>query len=118
MFPTLGHEHKWRAPGSNDAAALFRIAPAMASSDMDFVRELALAGGGIAALPSVSVGPDLERGSLVRVLAALDLPKASLYLVHRSARVLAPKVRAFREFVVEALGARRPAVASRRRGHA
>lgn len=82
------------------------IRPALTSSDMNFVRDLALAGGGVAFLPSVCVTHDLERGRLVRVLDGhANMPMASLYLVHRGARVLPPKVRAFKSHILAAFGA-------------
>lgn len=108
LLPTLGHEEKWRALGSADMTALLDLdlVPAVASSDMDFVRELALADGGIAPLPTLAVQQELSRGTLVRVLPKLDLPQAHLYLVHRGARIVPPKVRAFVDFMRDALGSR------------
>ena len=82
-----------------------RLRPSLMSSDMNFIRELALAGGGVAFLPSVCVAKDLERGHLVRVLKGHGaMPSASLYLVHQNTRVLPPKVRAFRSHVLSAFG--------------
>jgi DNA-binding transcriptional LysR family regulator len=85
----------------------------MDSSDMGFTRELALAGGGIAVLPSATIANDVERGALVRLLdGALTLPKGALFLVHKKTRVLSAKVRAFRDVVVEALGERKGPLAA------
>lgn len=98
--PTRG----WRA----FEALTARMRPFITSSDMSFVRELALAGGGIVFLPSICVARELEGGRLVRVLEGhVGMPAASLYLVHEGARILPPKLVAFRSHVLAAFGAPR-----------
>lgn len=86
-----------------------RIRPALIASDASFLREVALAGAGIVTLPSEVARRDVERGRLVPVLTD-HLPfTGALYLIHQGSRFLAPKVRAFRDHVLESFG-RRPRV--------
>lgn len=73
------------------------------STDLNFLLELALAGGGIAVLPKVTVHRELADQRLVRLLADYEIPGAALFLLHRAARLVPPKIIAFREHVVQAL---------------
>jgi DNA-binding transcriptional LysR family regulator len=86
-----------------------RLRAAISASDFSFSRETALAGGGIAVLPTLLVRRDLEEGTLVPVLPEYVLFQAGIYLVHPAARFPSSKVRAFRDFVVEAFAGRRRA---------
>jgi len=99
------HENqaKWRAVRSPTVSALQKLRPFLASSDLNFIRDLALAGAGIALLPQLCVAAELHRGDVARVLNDTALPKGTLYLLHRGGRVLPPKLRAFRDFMIEAV---------------
>ena len=85
---------------------LVRHEPHALSSDMNFVRDLAVAGGGIAVLPDVTVTRELADGRLVRVVPGYALAGARLHLFHRAERFLPSKVRAFRDFLLDAFGAK------------
>jgi DNA-binding transcriptional LysR family regulator len=77
-----------------------RLRPAILASDMNFVKEAVLAGAGVAFLPTVVVDRELGERRLVHVLKAYRASGAALHLVHQGGRFLAPKVRAFRDFVL------------------
>jgi DNA-binding transcriptional LysR family regulator len=79
-----------------------RVRAAVAASDFAFGREVALAGGGIALLPSIVVRRDVAEGRLQPVLRDLVLLEAGLYLVHPGSRLLPAKVRVFRDHVLRA----------------
>ena len=79
-----------------------RLHAAISSSDFSFNREATLAGGGIAVLPTLVVRRDVEEGRLVPVLKDYVAFEAAIYLVHPASRFPSPKVRAFREYVLEA----------------
>jgi DNA-binding transcriptional LysR family regulator len=87
---------------ASDKPCRVRVRAAISASDFSFAREVALAGAGIAVLPLVIVQRDVTEGRLVRVLRAYALLRAAVYLVHTGARFLPPKVKAFRDFVVDA----------------
>jgi DNA-binding transcriptional LysR family regulator len=72
------------------------------------LRNLALAGKGLALLPEWSVHDDLQSGNLVRVLAHYDVSHlgfgydGGIYAVYQRDRYMAVKARAFIDFLVEA----------------
>jgi DNA-binding transcriptional LysR family regulator len=59
---------------------------------------LARKGMGLVRPLSYQVAQELKEGSLVRVLKAYELPPVPVQLVYPSARLLAPRVRAFLDF--------------------
>ncbi|GAB3024397.1 LysR family transcriptional regulator [Bowmanella dokdonensis] len=67
------------------------------------IREAILAGAGIARMPTFAVGGDIEAGRLVQLLSAYSLPELSIYLVFPQREYLAPKVRAFIDFMAHRL---------------
>jgi len=67
------------------------------------LRELLLAGTGIALTPRFVVGPDLRAGRLRQVLADYGVRMLSVHAVYPERRNLSPKVRAFVDFVAEML---------------
>ncbi len=92
-------------PGARGERAELRVRAAIAASDYSFCREVALAGAGIALVPAVNVRGDLEAKRLVPVLKdhAID-GGAPLYLVHPGTRFLPSKIRAFRDYLLDAFG--------------
>ncbi|MEN8182796.1 MAG: LysR family transcriptional regulator [Myxococcota bacterium] len=70
----------------------------------DALRQGALAGHGIVYLPTFLVGGDVRAGRLVPILTKhVDLV-AGIYAVYPESRHLSPKVRAFIDWLAEALG--------------
>ncbi|MDQ1922645.1 LysR family transcriptional regulator [Massilia pseudoviolaceinigra] len=61
----------------------------------------ALAGGGIAMLPTYLVNPVVASGELVRVLPQWRVPAMTIYAIYPSRRQLSPAVRALLDFLVE-----------------
>lgn len=94
--PTLALRHGDGAPEE------VLVRPSIVALDFMFAKEVALAGGGIAMLPTLIARRELAAGSLVAVLPEHWTFRGSLYLVHHGARFLPPKVRAFRDFVIAA----------------
>ncbi len=105
-----GRVIRFRREDGNGPDVELRPAPSMVASDMNFVKELALAGAGIAWLPLVAMRRELDEGRLVAVLRPWVVGDAALYLLH-GRRFLAPKVRVFRDFMLDTL-----AVQGRRHG--
>ncbi len=70
----------------------------LASKDFTLLRGAAVQHQGIAFMPNFGAQTYLEAGSLVRVLPDYKSQESSLYAVYPSARLLAPKVRAFIDF--------------------
>jgi DNA-binding transcriptional LysR family regulator len=85
--------------------ARVRVRTAISASDFSFNREAALAGAGIAVLPTIVAKRDLDEGRLAPVLKDYVVDAgAFFYLVHQGTRFLPSKVRVFRDFVLDAFG--------------
>jgi DNA-binding transcriptional LysR family regulator len=93
--------------GSDEKPTRMRLEPDVVAQDGAFIREVAIAGAGIALLPLILIEEDLSAKRLVRVLPEhrLDI-QVGLYLLHASMQFIPPKVRAFREFITEELRGR------------
>jgi DNA-binding transcriptional LysR family regulator len=89
-----------------DKPQRLRVRSVISATDFSFNRETALAGGGIAVLPTVVAKRDVTAGALVRVLPEYILIDAAIFLVHPGARFPPPKVQAFRDFMLAAFSAR------------
>ncbi|MCC2971167.1 LysR family transcriptional regulator [Massilia sp. IC2-476] len=83
---------------------IVRFTPRLRLNDIEGVLNAARAGFGIAQALSYQAAPDLQAGSLVRLLSAYEPEALPVHLVFPSARHMAPRVRAFVDFAVEELG--------------
>jgi DNA-binding transcriptional LysR family regulator len=86
-------------------------------------RDAALAGAGIALLPTFYVGPLIREGKLLALLPGWKPPELGIHAVYPHRQHVPPKVRAFVDFLAKRFGPRPewdrgidPAPASRRRG--
>ena len=79
---------------------------AIVGSDIGFVKELVLSGAGVTVLPRMSVKSALDDGRLVHLLPHWVWPNVNLYLLHRGGQFVAPKIRAFLDFMKGALDLR------------
>lgn len=85
-----------------------RCVPAIGIDDPEAIRAVVLAGGGIATLPAFLAWADVAAGALRRVLPDWAPPPAPISLLH-TARMAPPlRVRAFVDFMAEALGRAQP----------
>ncbi len=76
------------------------------SDEFLVVREALKSGAGIGVLPSYLTTRETAEGSLKRVLPTFNEVRGNLFFVHPEAQHVPPKVRAFREFLVEHLAAK------------
>jgi DNA-binding transcriptional LysR family regulator len=65
------------------------------------IREAVLTGAGITRTPTFVVGHDIQQGRLCAVLTEYELLELSIYLVYPQRQYLAPKIRAFIDFMAE-----------------
>ena len=77
--------------------------PRISSDNFAFLRRLAVAGAGIAALPDAIVSRETALGRLERVLDAWRGEPSALHIVFPSRRDMTPRVKAFSGHLVEAL---------------
>jgi len=79
--------------------------PKLITDDMWVLREAALAGQGIAALPDYLCKEQLRQGRLVRVLPDWNLPTGVMHLVYTQRQGLLPAVRVFVDYLLDTLPA-------------
>ena len=91
-----------RWPIANADGQLYDITPASTSNSGETLRQLCLAGNGIACLSDFMINKDLNDGSLIEVMAdrlvPVDMPFNAVYYGDRSAN---SRVRSFIDFVSE-----------------
>jgi DNA-binding transcriptional LysR family regulator len=93
--------------GDAKATASVRVRGDVLANDGELLREVALAGGGIACLPRVFADRELSQRRLVHVLKGHRVMwDAALYLLHPPRQFLPARLRAFRDFMVDALARR------------
>jgi DNA-binding transcriptional LysR family regulator len=116
VWPGRGpHLVKWRRGARRGAVQELSLRSTLTGTDPAFNRELAAVGACIAIVPELTVEHDLAEGRLLRLLPDFEGPRVTLYLLHRGGRFLEPKVRAFRDFMLDEFGAaHRPRASARR----
>ncbi len=81
-----------------------RINGNISANSGEMLRAAALNGAGLAAIPTFLVGEDLKAGRLRTVLNDYLLRPSSVFAIYPSRKYLAPKVRAFIDFLGEKYG--------------
>ncbi|MCQ4280947.1 LysR family transcriptional regulator [Pseudomonas stutzeri] len=72
-------------------------------NNITFAREAALAGAGIAALPTMITDQEVREGHLVELLPNVVLPTGEVYAVYPARRFQAMKVKAFLDVLMQSL---------------
>lgn len=103
VFTSLGWGDAWRL-GTGSRRLQVAVTPRLRSDSGEVLRQVALAGAGLALLPQWMVADDLRGGALVRVLPRLVMPAADIHAVYPPGRLRAPKVTAFVEHLAAWLG--------------
>jgi DNA-binding transcriptional LysR family regulator len=93
------------------------VPDAVVSSNTVFAREAAISGSGIALVPDFVVERDIAEGRLVQVLPRFrfQTKKGSMVLLYPASTLIPPKVRAFVDFLVQALPVHSKAINKRLR---
>jgi DNA-binding transcriptional LysR family regulator len=78
-----------------------KVPSRMRTNDFLMIKQLLMAGSGIAFTPGSLVIDEIQAGTLVRLLSDWLLAERELYLVYPSDRHLSPKLRAWVEFVYQ-----------------
>lgn len=92
----------WRFQSGNKSATV-RVNGAIQSNNGQFLLSPLLAGMGIACLPDFTVGEQVTKGKLRRILAEYPVENHDLYVVYPSNRHQSPKLRAFIEVATQHL---------------
>jgi len=93
-------ERKWRFE-QNGRTHEVAVSGRVAAQDFGYLRFAALAGGGVALLPNMLVGPDVHHGRLRLLLPEYTHALDTLYVVYPSRTFLPAKTRAFVDFISE-----------------
>ncbi|MGQ0564281.1 MAG: LysR substrate-binding domain-containing protein [Gemmobacter sp.] len=101
-----GREWRFRGP---DGPVVVPVAPALLTHATASLRQAALDGFGLTALPDWAVTRELAEGRLVRVLADWATPEAGIYAVYPSNRLMATRVRACVDHLARHLAGALPA---------
>lgn len=94
----------WRVDDPARRVSIATPAPALASAQLEPLRAAALAGLGIAGLPSFMVAAALREGTLQRVLPAWQGVTLTLHAAMPSRKHLPARTRAFVDFLVQSFG--------------
>lgn len=98
LYTYLATQNEWRFKGPKGEERV-RVKGRFTANNGDALRHAALAGLGIALLPSFIVGPDVRSGALEALLPGHRPPALGIYTVYPPSRHLSPKVRAFVDFL-------------------
>lgn len=100
---TVSSWNDWEFPGPGGPGVL-HVTGNFEANSADTVYHATLAGLGIARLSTYLVGNDIRQGRLVRILPEYVQQDSHILAVYASRRNLAPKVRAFVDFLADWLG--------------
>lgn len=95
------HEHRWHLEQAGGRSVMVGHSPRLVTDDLMTMREAALAGVGIAQLPSLLVDADIASGRLRDVLPGWRPRNESVHAVFPSRRGLLLSVRALLDFLAE-----------------
>ncbi|HEX7968663.1 MAG TPA: LysR family transcriptional regulator [Stellaceae bacterium] len=94
---------EWRFTGLGDRLA-GRLTQRMSANNGEVLLDAAVAGLGIAALPTFIASPALARGDLLRLLERHPIEESGIYALYLPNRHLSAKVRRFVDFLAERFG--------------
>lgn len=98
LYAYLSSRDAWHFVGA-EREEWVTVGGTLRANNGDVLREAALAGVGLVQMPSFIVGPDLARGALRAVLESYEDRTLSVWALYPPTRHLAPKVRAFIDFL-------------------
>ena len=103
LYANNANPREWSLQGPRGRQTVAVDGPLIANNG-DVLCGAALAGMGIARLPTFIVGHQLRRGRLEVVLPDHPLPEQGIHAVYPHGRNLSPKVRVFVDFLADYLG--------------
>jgi DNA-binding transcriptional LysR family regulator len=95
--------NSWKLTGTDGEHAI-QLPWTLCANNGEVLRDAAVAGLGIALLPTFIVGPDLDQGRLEPILTDYRAHDLSIYAIYPPTRHLSNKVRLFIDFLVERFG--------------
>lgn len=92
---------EWLFSTPTGESLAIQLTPGILANNSLALREIILAGGGIARMPSFIVGQDLKNGSLVNLFPELSTLEKTIYAIFPKKEFMPSKTRAFIDFLVE-----------------
>ena len=99
-YGNLSAGNVWHLSGPDGDHAI-RVRGTLCSNNGEVLRDAALAGRGIALLPTFIIGADLQSGQLTSLLPAYSPPDLAIYVLYPRNRHLSAKIRLLTEFLQE-----------------
>lgn len=99
LFGNRSNQNTWSLHGKKGLTHI-RVKGRLTVNHLGVLRRAALFGYGIALVPEMFVSHDLESGALKKLLCGTGPHAQGLHIVYPSTRHLAPKVRAFVDFLI------------------
>ncbi|MDJ0841026.1 MAG: LysR family transcriptional regulator [Acidobacteriota bacterium] len=99
LFPRWSAKTQWTLQGE-DGPVQVAVSGSISANNLAAVKELALAGLGVASLPEEFLLSELAAGRLVELMPGSTILSGTLWLVYPERRYITPKVRAWIEFLV------------------
>jgi DNA-binding transcriptional LysR family regulator len=103
LYANQAQPREWQLLGPRGVQTA-RVDGPLTANNGDLLCGAALAGMGIARLPTFIVGPHLHAGRLEAVLPGFPVPETGIHAVFPHSRNLSVKVRVFVDFLVEHFG--------------
>jgi DNA-binding transcriptional LysR family regulator len=94
---------QWKLSGP-DGDHWIHIPWTLCTNNAEVLRDAAVAGRGIALLPTFIAEADLQRRSLRSILADYQAPEIAIYAIYPETRHMSVKVRVFIDFLIERFG--------------
>lgn len=94
-----GGRHEWRLERKEGLVAVVPHRPRLVTDDLFALRAAALAGIGVAQLPSLMVGDDVAHGRLVELLSGWHPRNEAVHAIFPSRRGLVPALRLLLDFL-------------------
>lgn len=95
----LSPDRIWRFGGTGKTSGSIKVDGTFSSNSVLILRDAALAGLGVALLPTYCVGRDLRAGTLRQVLTQFPIRDRPLYVLFPENRLVPKKVRIFINFI-------------------
>jgi DNA-binding transcriptional LysR family regulator len=108
LYSLVSAPREWRLVDADGELHTVPINGSVQSNNGLVNRGVALAGGGIAMLPTLYLGEQLRSGALKPVLCKFKPQELAVYAVYPERRNLMPKVRAFVDFLATTFGPEPP----------
>ncbi len=100
-YSHLSSSNYWKLKSQSGEVRQVRVGGRLTVNNGASLKMAAIAGLGIAHIPTFIVGCSVEQGDLVRLLPDLRFDPMGVHAVYPSGRFMQPKLRAFIDFLVE-----------------